>query len=128
MARATSALLLLGFFGCANPARTMTSPHLDFGLDHADMALPLEEPDLAVDTDLATPDQAIEQPDLTVFPDLETKPDLVPPPMCSDAGTTGHLFLAGVGASNALVSARFDESDGWSAYQVANLPAVGDIE
>src|SRR5689334_34405 len=112
MARALSALLI--FLGCANPARMTPAPHLDFGLDHPDMALPLEEPDLAVPMDLAMtmPDLATAAPDLDQ-PDLAPPDDLTPPPMCDDAGTTGHLFLAAVGASNALVTTRFDESSGW---------------
>jgi hypothetical protein len=127
MARATSALPFLILFGCANPTRTTPQPHLDFGLDHPDMALPLEEPDLAVPADLAMPDQAMAQADLRQ-PDLAPPDDLTPPPMCDDAGTTGHLFLAAVGASNALVTTRFDEASGWAAYQVDNLPAVGDVD
>jgi hypothetical protein len=74
---------------------------------------------------MAMPDQAM-SPDLNQ-PDLAPLDDLLPPPMCSDAGTNGHLFLAGVGASNAFVSTRFDEAGGWAAYQTANLPAVGDV-
>src|SRR2546423_4696169 len=103
MARGLCALSFLMFFGCANPARTTPQPHLDFGL--ADLALPLEEPDLAVAVDLAMmmPDQAVAAPDLNQ-PDLAPPGDLTPPPTCDDAGTTGHLFLAGVGASNPLVA------------------------
>jgi hypothetical protein len=131
MARGFFALSCLIFFGCANPARMAQQPHLDFGLDQRDMALPLEVPDLAVPVDLAMqmPDQATAaEPDLQNPPDLAPLDDLSPPPMCNDAGTTGHLFLAGVGASNALVTTRFDEMSGWAAYQVANLPAVADVD
>src|SRR5947207_1510124 len=52
MARGLSALSFLIFFGCANPARTTPQPHLDFGL--ADLALPLEQPDLASAADPCT--------------------------------------------------------------------------
>jgi hypothetical protein len=125
MARAALSLLL--FFGCANPARMTPQPHLDFGL---------ETPDLSAAPDLAMPDVdlAMAMPDLgdvdqaqATAADLADEPDLRPPPSCNDAGTTGHLFLAGVGASNALVTSRFDEGGGWTAYQVANLPAVSEV-
>ena len=127
MARGISALPLLLALGCANPARMTPPPHLDFGQDHPDLAM--DEPDLAVATDLAMPDEAMPDQataDLAEAPDL-AEPDLAPPAGCDDAGTTGHLFLAAAGASNALVTSRFDEASGWSAYQVANLPSVNEV-
>jgi hypothetical protein len=124
MARALSALLLL--LGCADPTRPIVQPHLDFGLAMSD-------PDLAVG-DLAMPpdeDLATNDPDLSVVPDLAAVdaplPDLAPGPSCNDAGTTGHLFLAGTGASNALVTSRFTEGGGWTAYDTATLPTVSDV-
>jgi hypothetical protein len=120
MARALSALLLV--LGCANPARMTPPPHLDFGLDDLAMA---EPPDLSV----PPPDLSTAPPDLSMpspKPDLAETADLLPTG-CDDAGTTGHLFLAAVGSSNALLDNRFTEAGGWNAYEIDNLPAVASV-
>src|SRR4051794_39592843 len=114
MWRSLSALCLFGSLGCANPARMDPTPHLDFGLGETPDLSVAEEPDLAVasDVDLAR----VINNDLASA-DLTRPIDLQPQPSCDDAGTTGHLFLSGVGAANALLTASFAEGAGWTAYQ-----------
>jgi hypothetical protein len=108
--------------GCANPAKMEEQPHLDFGLPDNDLAM--EMPDLAVASgDLA---HSANQDLATTTVDMTPPADMLPPPSCDDAGTTGHLFLAAAGAANALVTSRFDGSN-WSAYQTQSTPTVTDV-
>src|SRR4051812_3603955 len=115
MRQAVGLAMVVGWaVGCANPVKMEEQPHLDFGLPDNDLSM--ASTDLAVPPESGDLAQLVHHDLAATTADLTPATDLLPEPSCDDAGTTGHLFLAGVGQGNVLVTSRFDGTT-WSAYQ-----------
>jgi hypothetical protein len=113
----------------------MEQTHLDFGTGGAHDLSAVQSMDLGGAPDLAAPDSGgasdfavAETSDFAVGEDLAPEPDLRPPVHCDlSAGPPSALWVAGVGASNALYAARFTPSGGWHTVTVDSAPTVFEV-